>query len=105
MIGYSVDTIHIVGGGSQNRLLCQWTAAACGVPVVAGPVEATAIGNLLVQMMGTGALHGLDQAREIVRQSATVEHYEPADQEAWNEAYGRIQHLIDIKGNHESTNT
>lgn len=101
VVGYSVDTIHIVGGGSQNRLLCQWTAAACGVPVVAGPVEATAIGNLLVQMMGTGALQGLDQAREIVRQSAAVEHYEPADQDPWTEAYGRIQRLIAIEGNHQ----
>ena len=99
VVGHPQDTIHIVGGGSQNRLLCQWAADSCGVPVVAGPVEATAIGNLLVQMMVTEALSGLDQAREIVRRSTAVEHYEPGDRAPWDEAYGRFQRLITIESN------
>jgi rhamnulokinase len=99
VVGHPLDTIHIVGGGSQNQLLCQWAADSCGVPVVAGPVEATAIGNLLVQMMATGALSGLDQAREVVRRSTTVEHYEPGDRVPWDEAYERFQRLITTESN------
>ena len=91
--GTPVDTVHIVGGGSQNRLLCQFTADACGVPVVAGPVEATAMGNLLVQMIAAGALGSLAEAREVVRASVAVERYEPRDGTAWDEAYGRFRQL------------
>ena len=93
--GTPVDTIHIVGGGAQNRLLCQLTADACGLPVVAGPVEATAMGNLLVQMLAADMLRDLDDVREVVRRSATVEHYEPRDRGAWDEAYGRFQEIVD----------
>lgn len=92
--GRPVDTIHIVGGGAQNRLLCQFTANACGLPVVAGPVEATALGNLLVQMMADGILHGLADARDVVRRSTVVEYYEPRDRDIWDEAYDRYQRII-----------
>lgn len=89
--GAAVDTIHVVGGGSQNRLLCQFTADACGVPVVAGPVEATAMGNLLVQMRAAGMLESLQDMRAVVRRSTAVERYEPREREAWNDAYGRFR--------------
>src|SRR5207237_10569306 len=56
LLGKRLDVIHIVGGGSQNALLCQFTADACDRPVLAGPVEATAIGNVLVQLIGLGAM-------------------------------------------------
>ncbi len=91
--GVGIDTIHIVGGGSQNRLLCQFTADACGVPVVAGPVEATALGNLLVQMIAHGTISTLAEAREIVRRSTPVERFEPTNHDAWNDAYGRFLQL------------
>lgn len=77
--GTPVDVVHIVGGGSQNRLLCQLTADSTGKPVVAGPVEATALGNVLVQARVAGALGGtLRELRQQVLQSSSVETYEPA---------------------------
>src|SRR5207253_7998937 len=64
LLGRRLDVIHVVGGGSQNALLCQLTADACNRQVLAGPVEATAIGNVLVQAIGLGAIRSLAQARE-----------------------------------------
>jgi len=94
LAGRQFDVIHVVGGGSQNRLLCQFTADATGRPVVAGPVEATAAGNVLVQAMATGLVGSLDEVRQIVRNSFQLERYEPRDTGAWDEAYGRFQSLI-----------
>lgn len=88
-LGYSLEAVHIVGGGSQNQLLNQFTADATGKPVIAGPVEATAIGNLLVQAMAVGRLSSLAEARHLVRRSFPVEVFEPASPAAWDEAYGR----------------
>jgi rhamnulokinase len=88
-LGYSLETIHIVGGGSQNRLLNQFTADATGKPVIAGPVEATAIGNLLVQAMAMGRLSSLAEARQLVRGSFPLEVFEPRADAAWDEAYER----------------
>ncbi len=81
--GMQIRTIHVVGGGSNNRLLCQMAADACGRPVVAGPVEATAIGNLLVQAIALGLVSSLEQARELVRRSVTLEKYEPKSTHEW----------------------
>jgi sugar (pentulose or hexulose) kinase len=88
-LGYTLEAIHIVGGGSQNRLLNQFAADATGKPVIAGPVEATAIGNVLVQAMAMGQLSSLAEARQLVRRSFPVEVFEPARREAWDEAYQR----------------
>jgi rhamnulokinase len=82
-----IRTIHIVGGGSRNRLLCQFTANATGLEVVAGPIEATAIGNILVQAMAAGSINTLRQARDIVRRSFPRETYGPVDHEHWLEKY------------------
>ncbi len=76
--GRPVEVVHIVGGGSRNRLLCQLTADACARPVVAGPVEATAIGNVLVQARAIGRIDGsLETLRSLVRRTADLERYEP----------------------------
>ncbi len=88
-----IDAIHIVGGGSQNRLLCQLTADACSLPVLAGPVEATAMGNLLMQMRTAGIVRSLEEMREVVRRSVTLERYEPRDTALWDDAYGRFRAL------------
>ena len=88
-LGYPLDVIHILGGGSQNRLLNQFTADATQKPVVAGPVEATAIGNVLVQAMALGQLSSLAEARQLVRRSFPVEVFEPGLSAAWDEAYER----------------
>ncbi|MEU4541290.1 rhamnulokinase family protein [Streptosporangium sp. NPDC023825] len=78
LTGQAVDTIHIVGGGSRNALLCRLTADACGLPVVAGPVEATSIGNVLVQARADGVVSGtLADLRALVRRTQHLERYEP----------------------------
>lgn len=84
--------LHIVGGGSRNALLCQHAADACGIPVVAGPVEATAIGNCLMQGMASGRIGDLGQARAVVRQSFDLVRYEPDPGAAsgWEDAAGRL---------------
>ena len=89
-----ITRLHIVGGGSQNRLLCQFTANATRTPAIAGPVEATAIGNLLVQAMAYGAVANLGQIREIVRRSFPIETYTPRDVDAWENAYSRFQRIV-----------
>jgi len=88
-----VEVIHIVGGGSQNELLNQFTANACGKPVVAGPVEATALGNVLIQARSAGEIGTLGDIREIVRHSNELQHYEPQDVPAWQAAYERFIRL------------
>lgn len=89
--GRTVDTVHVVGGGSRNGLLCQLTADACGLPVLAGPVEATAVGNLLVQARTLGAVSGgLADLRRLVCETQPVTRYEPSGDEAsWSAAEAR----------------
>jgi rhamnulokinase len=94
LVGKRLDAIHVVGGGSQNALLCQWTADACGRPVLAGPVEATALGNVLVQMLGLGLLGSLADGREVVRRSVDVTAHEPRDAGRWEEPAGRFANLV-----------
>jgi rhamnulokinase len=90
--GQSVDVLHIVGGGSRNALLCQLTADACAVPVVAGPVEAAATGNVLVQARALGAVSGrLADLRRLVADTTAVHRYEPRTSPAlWAAAAGRV---------------
>jgi len=76
--GRDVDVVHMVGGGTRNSLLCQLTADACGLPVLAGPVEATALGNVLVQARALGAVEGdLAQLRALIRATQPLARYEP----------------------------
>ena len=93
VIGRRIPTVHMVGGGTQNKLLCQMAANAMGRPVVAGPVEATAIGNLVMQAVGTGELASVAEARELIRRSVELEHYEPRQTGAWDEAFARYRKL------------
>jgi rhamnulokinase len=92
--GLKITTIHIVGGGSQNLLLNQMTADACGCPVIAGPVEGTAIGNILAQAMATGSVKSLADARQIVRASFDVKRYEPKETAKWDAAYARYREIV-----------
>jgi rhamnulokinase len=87
--GRHIETIHIVGGGSRNKVLNQFVADCTGRVVIAGPGEATAIGNILVQAMGAGELAGLDEIRAVVRRSFDPVAFEPNPSDAWEEAYGR----------------
>ena len=92
--GGPIATIHIVGGGTQNRLLCQAAADACGRRVVAGPIEATAIGNIMLQAVADGAVGSIAEAREVVRHSFEVDEYEPRNTVAWDEAYERFGKVV-----------
>jgi rhamnulokinase len=93
LTGSPISTIHIVGGGTQNRLLCQMAADACNCRVVAGPVEATAIGNVMMQAVSAGDLGSIAEAREMIRNSFEVEEYLPQAPAAWDQAYTRFEHL------------
>ena len=88
LVGRRLGTVHVVGGGVQNRLLCQMIADATDRPVIAGPVEATAIGNLLVQLIARDGRVDLARIREIVRTSFDPVRYEPRDAARWNERLG-----------------
>jgi rhamnulokinase len=90
-----IDTVHIIGGGSQNRQLCQATADASGRRVLAGPVEATAAGNVMVQAMATGRLGSLADGRALIRRSFPLEEYLPADTAAWQAPYERFVRLVE----------
>jgi rhamnulokinase len=90
LVGGRLETIHIVGGGAHNTQLCQATADACQRRIVAGPVEATAIGNCMQQALAGGAVGSIAEAREVVRRSFPVEVYEPQHATAWEDAYGRF---------------
>ena len=90
LTGEPIEVIHIVGGGSQSQLLNQFAADACQRPVIAGPVEATAMGNLLTQVRASGELGSLAEMREVVRASSQAQHYEPV---AWNEAAVRFAEM------------
>lgn len=87
LVGKRLDTIHVVGGGAQNTLLCQLTADCCDRPVVAGPIEATAIGNVLTQAIGLGLIASLSQARAVVRRSFEPVTYTPRNPGRWREPY------------------
>ena len=89
-----LDPIHIIGGGTKNHLLNQLTADSTGRTVITGPVEATAIGNILMQAIGMKHLSSLGEAREVVRASFEPEVYEPKRTADWDEAYARLQKVI-----------
>jgi rhamnulokinase len=88
--GRSVETIHVIGGGARNALLCQITADVLGRRVLAGPVEATALGNVLVQARAAGELASLDEMRTVAAASAQLATYEPRDDAAGDETYARF---------------
>lgn len=89
-----IERIHIIGGGSQNRLLCQLTADATGLPVVAGPAEATAIGNIMVQALAFGYVKSLADIRKTIRNSVELKNYEPRGAKEWDTAYERFQNIL-----------
>ena len=93
LLGRRLTTIHVIGGGSQNELLNQFTANATGRTVVAGPVEATALGNVLVQALALGHIPSLAHGRALVRRSFSLAVFEPQDADAWDAAYERYESL------------
>jgi rhamnulokinase len=89
-----IERIHVIGGGSRHPTLCRFTACATGLPVVAGPVEATALGNILGQALALGRIHSPDDIRAIVAEGADLTVYEPGDAPAWDAAYARFREIL-----------
>jgi rhamnulokinase len=96
LTGSRFTEIRIVGGGARNRLLNQFTADATGRTVVAGPAEATALGNIAMQMLATGAVTSLSEARAIIESSFPVERFEPASSDAWDAQYARFLEYVEM---------
>ncbi len=90
------DKLYIVGGGTQNKLLNILTAEATGVPVITGPVEATVVGNIIMQAIGMGHIGSLAEGRQIIRQSFPMETYQPRDTLVWDQQYDRFMKLKNI---------
>lgn len=95
--GVRSPVIHMVGGGVHNRMLCQFTANAAGVPVIAGPAEASSAGNCLLQYVAHGEVGSLSEIRDIVSASFDTKMYTPQDSECWQEAYGKYQQFNRMK--------
>jgi rhamnulokinase len=94
--GLSIRRVRVIGGGARNRLLNQLTADATGREVVAGPVEATALGNIAMQMLATGHASTLAEARDIIDRSFPAERFHPADTGRWDRHYGRFQEIVEL---------
>jgi len=94
--GRAISEVRIIGGGSKNRLLNQLTADATGRRVIAGPVEATALGNIAVQLLATGRAASLAEARAIIDRSFPTERFEPLDPDPWNREFVRFQHYCEL---------
>ena len=92
--GQEINQLHIVGGGAQNEMLNQFAADAAGIPVVAGPVEATALGNILVQAIAKGKIESLERGREIIGHSFQLKRYFPQNPQKWEEAYKRVPFIF-----------
>ncbi|HHT34573.1 MAG TPA: rhamnulokinase, partial [Bacteroidales bacterium] len=87
LASFPIETLHIIGGGSKNQMLNAFTANAIGIPVVAGPSEATAMGNLLLQARAAGVVQNKKEMRRIVRNSCELDTFEPANREEWEKHY------------------
>jgi len=98
ILGYAIPALHIVGGGSRNAMLNGFTAGAIGKPVIAGPVEATAAGNLACQLLALGEISGIKEARQLIRRSFPVRVHEPCDKGKWDEAYGKFKEILNKAG-------
>ena len=96
--GKKYKTIHMFGGGIKDTLLCKMTASACGVPVYAGPVEATVMGNIGVACLALGEIRDHREARKIIRESNDIKVYQPLQWEEWQEAYGDFLKAAGLKG-------
>ncbi|MBQ7116485.1 MAG: rhamnulokinase [Clostridia bacterium] len=92
--GKDYDRIHVMGGGTKDKLLLQMTAQSCNVNVYGGPIEATALGNVAIQLMSTGAIKNIKEARKIIAEGESLKLYEPKDNEAWEKAYEDFKNII-----------
>lgn len=92
--GKQFTALHVLGGGTKDRLLCQMSANSCNLPVVAGPIEATALGNIIIQLVALGKLESIDAGRALVTRTEALKQYTPTDTAAWEEAYKHYVELL-----------
>lgn len=92
--GKDYDRIHVMGGGTKDKLLLQMTAQSCNVNVYGGPIEATALGNVAIQLMSTGAIKDIKEARKIIAKGENLKLYEPKDNAEWEKAYENFKNII-----------
>lgn len=88
--GIDYPCIHVIGGGVKDGLLCGMTASSCGVPVKAGPIEATVLGNIAVQLLAQGCVKDVAEARKLIANSESIKEYAPENAQVWSEAYKRF---------------
>ena len=93
LTGYEYKRIHMIGGGTKDKLLCRLTAEAAGVPSVAGPVEATALGNGICTLVAAGEIESIAKAREIIIDSGLTVTYEPTEHEKWLPALEKYREI------------
>jgi rhamnulokinase len=94
--GKPIEKLHIIGGGAHNAMMNQLTADAVGIPVFAGPTEATAIGNILLQAKALGKVQSLAEIREIVSNSFEVTEYKPSPKLDWEVAFQKFEKLVSV---------
>ncbi len=100
--GKTYDRIHVMGGGTKDKLLLSMTAQSCNVPVYGGPIEATALGNIAVQLMSSGAIKDIKQARKIIAKCENLKLYEPENRNEWEDAYIRFKKVISYDNSAEA---
>lgn len=88
--GRKFDVLHLLGGGTKDSFLCQMTSDSLGIPVIAGPAEATALGNILLQLIALGDIKNIDEGRAVIRAQEKVLHYQPEAAEIWQNAYKKF---------------
>ncbi|MDD6897931.1 MAG: rhamnulokinase [Bacteroidales bacterium] len=98
MAPFAIDTLHIIGGGSLNEYLNQFTANATGVTVLAGPQECTALGNIMLQAKAAGVVDDIFAMRRIIADSVSMKRFEPQDKALWDEAYDKYLAVVEKKG-------
>lgn len=91
---FPIEKLHVIGGGSKNPLLNQWTANAIGIPVIAGPSEATAIGNIMIQAKAANCVDSLQEMRQIIRESIPLDDFFPKDKNEWEKAYTKFLKIV-----------
>jgi rhamnulokinase len=96
VISWPIEKVHIIGGGANNELLCQYSANAIGLPVVAGPTEATAIGNILIQAKTMKIVASLEEIRQMVENSFETKTFEPQEPALWNTQLERFRKIIKL---------
>ena len=92
--GKKYDRIHVMGGGTKDKLLLNMTAQSCNVPVYGGPIEATALGNIAVQLMSSGDIENIKQARKIIASGENLKIYTPENRDDWEKAYADFVKII-----------